>query len=181
MRPDPTDGDGARNTDSRTSSPPALAAADQTFGLSHDPWGRLVLIDAEGRRFVGVEPVRAFPITHPTRWISLCDPEGHEVLTIESLDALAPAVRQTLEGELALREFIPVIQRIVKVSTEAFPSTWDVATDRGPTRLTIEADDDIRLLGPNRVMITDARRLRYHVPDVRVLDSHSRRLLERFL
>jgi hypothetical protein len=155
--------------------------AERGFALSHDPWGRLVLIDSEGRRFVGVDPVRAFPITHPTRWIAICDAEGREVLTIDSLDDLAPALRQTLESEMALREFIPVIQQIERISADAFPSDWDVTTDRGTTRFTVENEEDIRRLGPSRVMITDARRLRYQVPDVSALDSASRRLLERFL
>jgi hypothetical protein len=152
-----------------------------SFGLSHDAHGRLVLIDGQGRRFVGVEPVRAFPITHPDRWISFCDAEGHEVLTVESLDGLAPALRQLLEEELSLREFIPVIQRIERVSADSFPADWEVATDRGPTRFTVDAEEDVRRLGPSRVMITDARRLRYQIPDVSALDAQSRRILERFL
>jgi hypothetical protein len=156
-------------------------AAQGHFSLSHDDWGRLVLIDDQGRRYIGVDPVRAFPITHPTRWISICDAEGREVVAIESLDKLAPTIRQTLEDELALREFIPVIGRIVRVSTDSFPSDWDVNTDRGPIRFTVDNEEDIRRLGPGRVMITDARRLRYQVRDVGALDSHSRRLLERFL
>jgi hypothetical protein len=152
-----------------------------TYGLSHDAWGRLVLIDAEGRRFVGVDPVRAFPITHPRQWISICDAEGREVLMIASLDDLAPGVRQTIEDELALREFIPLIQRIDGISGESFPSDWDVTTDRGATRFTVENEEDIRTLGARRVMITDARRLRYQVADVTALDATSRRRLERFL
>ena len=103
------------------SPPPQPAPPQRNFGLSHDPWGRLVLIDAEGRRFVGVDPVRAFPITHPRNWISICDAEGQEVVTIESLDEVAASVRQTLESELALREFIPVIQRIERLSGRFVP------------------------------------------------------------
>jgi hypothetical protein len=173
---------------SDTSSPnptvsvkPRRAAPGRGFELSHDAWGRLVLTDADGQRFVGVEPVRAFPISHPTQWISFCDAEGHEVYTVATLDELNPALRRVLESELALREFIPVIQRIIAVSAESFPSDWDVATDRGRTRFTVDHEEEIRLLGHNRVMITDTRKLRYHVPDVRTLDAHSRRLLERFL
>ena len=163
------------------SAAPQAAPPQSNFGLSHDPWGRLVLIDAEGRRKVGVDPVRAFPITHPRNWISICDAEGREVLAIESLDQLPAAVRQTLESELALREFIPVIQRIERLSGDSFPFDWDVRTDRGPTRFTVDNEEDIRRLGPSRVMITDARRLRYQIPDVRALAAESRRLLERFL
>src|SRR3954466_9786302 len=87
----------------------ARVAASRGFGLTHDAWGRLVLIDAEGRRHVGVEPVRSFPISDPGCWISLCDGQGRELVCVESLADLAPAVRRTLEDELALREFVPVI------------------------------------------------------------------------
>ena len=84
------------------------------FGLSHDAWGRLILIDDEGRRFVGVEPVRAFPISEPGSWISICNAEGREILSVESLADLSAPVRQVLEEELALREFVPIVQRIVR-------------------------------------------------------------------
>jgi hypothetical protein len=161
--------------------PEPARPAIRELGLSHDAWGRLVLIDPQGRRYIGVEPVRAFPITHPAAWISICDAEGREILSIESLDELPSALRRTIEDELALREFIPVIERIVRVSTDSFPSDWDVMTDRGPTRFTVENEEDLRRLGPARVMITDARRLRYQVLDVGKLDSYSRRMLERFL
>jgi len=163
------------------SDDPTAAAAPRNLGLSHDNWGRLVLVDGQGRRFIGVEPVRAFPISHPTSWISLCDAEGRELIAIESLDELATVDRQLIEDELSLREFIPVIRRIVRVSTDSFPSDWDVTTDRGPAWFTVDNEEDIRHLGPRRVMITDARRLRYQVPEVGALDAHSRRLLERFL
>jgi hypothetical protein len=161
--------------------PGAKRAALRHFGLSHDDWGRLVLIDAEGRRFVGVEPVRAFPISHPTRWISICDAEGREIVTLESLDEVSPSLRTLLEDELSVREFIPLLQQIARVSGESFPCEWEVQTDRGPTTFTIENEEDIRQIGPYRIMITDTRKLRYHVPDVRKLDSRSRRLFERFL
>ncbi|MHC5539015.1 cyanophycin metabolism-associated DUF1854 family protein [Singulisphaera rosea] len=155
--------------------------ASPPFGLTHDNWGRLVLIDADGRRHVGVEPVRSFPISDPGRWISLCDSHGREILCVESLERLSPGVRQILEDELAHREFVPVITRIVRVSGETSPSEWVVETDRGPTTFTLENEDDIRRLEGRSVLITDAQKLRYRVPDTGELDHASRRLLERYL
>jgi hypothetical protein len=151
------------------------------FGLSLDPWGRLVLIDALGARHVGVEPVRAFPLADPSRWISLVDESGREVAMVESLDDLAPAVRGLLLDELARREFIPTITRIVSVSRDTLPCEWEVETDRGPTRFTLESEDQIRRLGPGRLLITDARGLRYQVPAIERLEPRSRRRLERYL
>lgn len=157
------------------------AAPVRALELSLDAFGRLVLTDGAGHRHVAVEPVRAFPLTDPTHWIALVDAEGHEVACIESLDELPPAVRKTLEAELATREFVPVIQRVVRISGDIFPAHWDVETDRGPTRLDIDSEDDIRRLGAYRVLITDTRKMRYQVPDTRALDAYSRRVLERYV
>jgi hypothetical protein len=151
------------------------------FGLSLDPWGRLILIDAEGKRYVGVEPVRSFPVSDPSRGISLCDGQGHEVVWVEDLSALPISTRELLASELARREFSPVIQRILSVSSDNTPSQWKVVTDRGPTQFTLDNEDDVRRLGHERVLITDARGIRYQVPDTRKLDTPSRRLLERYL
>src|SRR5438309_762456 len=69
------------------------------FTLHHDAWGRLVLTDAQGRVHVGVDPIRAFPITDPRRGLAICDADGREVLWIDDLDAVSPAVRPLLEDE----------------------------------------------------------------------------------
>jgi len=149
--------------------------------LSVDAFGRLVMVDQGGVRHVGVEPVACFPITGPGGWVSICDDRGREVACFESLDGLDPAARALLERELALREFVPIITRIVGVSAESTPSDWDVVTDRGPTRFQLDDEDDIRQLGPDRVLISDARGLRFAIPDIRALDPSSRRVLDRYL
>ncbi len=156
-------------------------AAGGAFGLSHDSWGRLVLIDSTGRRHNGVEPVRAFPIADPQHWISICDAEGRELVLVEDLANIPPAVRQVLEDELARREFVPHLRRIIKVSTDVEPSEWDVETDRGPTRFLLNSGDDVRRLSPYSALLIDVHGTRYLIEDTRQLDSHSRRVLELYL
>lgn len=151
------------------------------FDLSLDDFGRLVLTDAEGNRHVGVEPVRAFPLSDPERWIALVDHEGHELACIEDPARLREDLRRRLDEELARREFVPVIQRIVRVSSANPPAEWEIVTDRGTTRLAFNSEDDVRRLGPRRALIVDARGMRYEVPDVTTLDAESRRVLERYL
>lgn len=151
------------------------------FDLIHNAFGRLVLIDDEGQRHEGVDPVRAFPISDPRRWISLVDSEGKELALISHLDDLTPELRHTIEAELARREFIPVITRIVKVLAESHPTEWEVTTDRGPVRFTVNGDDDVRHMGPHRALFVDAQGVRYLIPDIRKLDAASRRILEVWL
>jgi hypothetical protein len=151
------------------------------FHLHADTWGRLVLTDADNREHVGVEPVRAFPITDPRHGIAICSADGREILWIDDLDALPPATRQLLEDELARRQFVPIIQRIVGVSSQREPADWDVETDRGRTRFALKDAEDVRPLGGHRAIITDAHGIRYLIPDVRAMDAASRRILERYL
>ncbi len=163
--------------DSRGNGLPAV----WRFVLEYDAWGRLVLTEADGRRYVGAEPVRAFPVSDPERGLSILDAEGHEIAWVDDLAQLPPAVRRFLEEDLARREFVPVLRRIVRISAPIEPSDWDVETDRGPTRFTLNNEDDVRALGDHRAMIVDAHGTRYLIPDTRALDGTSRRLLERFL
>jgi hypothetical protein len=86
-----------------------------------------------------------------------------------------------LQEELARREFSPIVERILSVSSETTPSTWEIHTDRGPTQFVLDNEEEVRRLGANRVLIIDNRGIRYQVPDTRALDSASRRLLERYL
>lgn len=156
-------------------------AAAGTFGLSHDAWGRLVMIDSDGRRHVGVEPVRAFPISDGEHWISIVDGEGRELACVHDVAQLPAQTRQILEEDLARREFVPVLQRIYGVSSESAPAEWDVQTDRGRTRFTLNSEDDLRRLGPYSALVIDVNGIRYVIEDMRAFDAPSRRILERYL
>ncbi len=149
--------------------------------LSRDEFGRLVLVDPEGIRHVGVMAVRAFPISAPDLGVALCDGDGREVFWIDDLGDLPPETREQVEDELATSQFLPTILKIPRVSSEAVPCEFDVETDRGSTRFTLDSDEQIRSIGPFRFIITDARGVRYHIPDLRKLDAASRRGLERHL
>ena len=150
-------------------------------GFSYDPLGRLVFRDGAGREHVGVMPVRGFPISEPDYGVSICDAEGHELLWIERLSDLPGAARETLEADLAQREFMPVVQRIVRISANSEPCEWEVETDRGRTRFVLKIDEDVRRLDDRRAMVTDANGVSYLISDLNALDRVSQRYLERYL
>jgi hypothetical protein len=151
------------------------------FQLERDAHGRLVLTDAGGVRHVAVQPVRAFPLSAPDEGLSLVSAEGVELAWIDRPETLPAAQRAMLDEELAQREFVPVILRLRSVSTFSTPSTWEVDTDRGPTRLVLKGEDDIRRLAGGALLIADRQGLPFFVKDRFALDRGSRRLLERFL
>jgi hypothetical protein len=158
-------------------------SAANGFRLARNPLGRLDYTGADGTQHEGVVPVRAFPIAAPSEGISIVSTEGKELAWIDHLDQLAPNERTLVDDELASREFVPVIHKLLRVSTFSTPSTWDIATDRGPTQLVLKGEEDIRRLPGNRasLLITSGHGIVFLVRDLLAMDKHSKKLLERFL
>lgn len=152
-----------------------------SFRLSRNAFGQLVLTTGEGEAHEGVVPVRAFPIAAPAEGISLVSTEGRELAWVDHLDGLPAATRTLVEEELARREFVPEISRLSHVSSFSTPSTWQVETDRGPTEFVLKGEEDIRRLGASSLLIADSHGIQFLIRDLRALDKASRRLLDRFL
>jgi hypothetical protein len=153
-----------------------------SFQLERTPFGKLALTNAAGARYEGVVPVRAFPVQSPNDGISLVNLDGHEVAWVDRLQDLAPQVRVLIEGELESREFMPVIQRLVSVTSFSTPCTWTVETDRGATQFVLRGDEDIRRIGhEGALLIADSHGIQFLVRDHLSLDVPSKKILDRFL
>jgi hypothetical protein len=152
----------------------------QSDQLKRDALGRLVFIDSKGEQHVGVHPVRAFPITAPAAGIGIMNQSGKELCWFPDVAAISEAELGLIEEELAEREFMPVIQKITGVSTFATPSIWDIETDRGPTRIRLKGEEDIRRIAGNTLLIADSNGLQFLIKDSTQLDKVSKKLLDRF-
>ncbi|RFP18272.1 MULTISPECIES: DUF1854 domain-containing protein [unclassified Duganella] len=151
------------------------------FNLTRNPFGRLVLTTAEGEVHESVAPVRAFPVQAPDDGIALVSTDGKEVGWIDRIEDLPAAVGQLVREELEGREFMPEIARINSVTSFATPCTWSVATDRGDTEFVLRGEEDIRRLTVDTLLISDIHGIHYLIRDVRDLDKHSKKILDRFL
>ena len=151
------------------------------FTLVREASGALLLTTANGTQYPGVVPVRAFPLAAPDEGISLVSADGHEVGWVDELRAVPAALRALLQEELAQRDFVPVITRLVSVSSFGTPSVWSVHTDRGETSFVLKGEEDIRRLSRTALLIAGGQGVQYSVPDMTALDRASRKLLERFL
>ena len=152
----------------------------QAHQLERDALGRLVFIDSKGERHVGVHPVRAFPITAPSAGIGIMNQSGKELCWFPNIAAISELELGLIEEELSEREFMPVIEKITKVSTFATPSIWDIETDRGPTRIRLKGEEDIRRIAGNTLLIADSNGLQFLIKDSTQLDKVSKKLLDRF-
>jgi hypothetical protein len=152
-----------------------------SFQLRRDSFGKLVLTNGAGEEFVGVAPVRSFPIQAPHKGISMVREGGKEVAWIDDLADVTEQVRQLVTEELGGREFMPEIVRIKDVSSFATPCTWYVDTDRGTTEFVLKVDEDIRRVGEASLLIADSHGIHFLLRDMYRIDKHSRKILDRFL
>ena len=148
--------------------------------LERDSLGRLVFVDSSGTRHIGVHPVRAFPITAPGAGIGIMDQSGKELFWYPDVAVITEAELGLIEEELSAREFMPVIEKITHVSTFATPSIWDIETDRGPTRIRLKGEEDIRRIAGNTLLIADSNGMQFLIKDATQLDKVSKKLLDRF-
>lgn len=151
------------------------------YQLSRNTFGRLVFTEPSGLVQESVVLVRSFPITDPDQGIALIDAHGHELAWIDRLADLPQEYRVLIESELANREFIPEIKRLLKVSGFVTPSTWQVETDRGEAIFILKGEENIRRLTVSSLMITDSHGIYFLIRDRLALDRHSRKLLDHFL
>lgn len=159
--------------------PPATLA--EIAQLDRNAQGDLVLQLRDGTRHVAVRPVRGFPITQPDYGVSLVDRDAREIVWIENLSDCDPAISALVRDELAMRDFLPVIQRIHTISHSREPSEWDVETDHGRVQFVLNVMEDVRRLDTQRAMVTDANNVQYLVTNMGRLDTKTRRFLERYL
>jgi hypothetical protein len=152
------------------------------FGLERNPFGKLILTNAAGERFEGVVPVRAFPIQSPDDGISIVNLDGEEVGWVDRIADIEEPIRSLILSELSAREFMPVLQRIVSITSFSTPCTWTIETDRGVCEFVLRGDEDIRRIGKdNALLIADNHGIQYLVRDQFALDANSKKILDRFL
>ena len=152
-----------------------------TFELTRNAYGRLLLTTPQGEVHEGVSPVRAFPVQAPEDGISLVSTDGKEVGWIDRIEDWPAAAGALVREELTGREFMPEIARINSVTSFATPCTWSVATDRGETEFVLRGEEDIRRLTVDTLLISDIHGIHYLIRDLRELDKHSKKIIDRFL
>ena len=140
-----------------------------------------IFVDAEfysGEKFYELELHRMFPITGLTKYIALMDSEGNEIAVIRDINALMPESREVVENCLREYYMIPRITKFIKMSERFKIWMWTAETDKGVC--TFEIRNHLTAIKPlydGRVLIKDANDNRYEIPDVNLLDKHSKKLI----
>jgi hypothetical protein len=153
----------------------------QGYTISKNKNGTVKAEDSQGNVFENIRITRAFPISDPENGFSIVDSDGHELVWFEKMDDLTPYEQNIVNETLAQIEFIPVLQRITGINTFSLPTMWDIQTDRGPTRLKLKSEQDIRRISDVALLITDADGIQYLLKNRKTLDKQSKKILDRFL
>ena len=154
------------------------ATPPPAFELELDDHAKLVLKRPGEPDARDVVVRRAFPWSSQDEFISIRSSEGKELVLIESLAAMSPALRTLIEKHLAGTIFIPRIARVDEVDVRFGFQEWRVQTDRGPVHFRVQEREDIRFHPDGRFSLRDGDGNIYELPPLAELDEHSRRAVE---
>ena len=150
--------------------------------LFREPFWALRLTLLEDRSYPKMKVVRAFPLSHPDRYIAFLDVKDEEIGTIQDPETLDEASRNILREELDKRYLGAVIRSIRSVRNEFGTSYWDVDTHRGPRDFVVKnVLENVLWLGEHRLLFVDVDGNRFEIPDVTHLDKRSLALLNTVL
>jgi hypothetical protein len=148
--------------------------------------GAMHVTVAGERIYGGVYAVYAFPVRHPSRYISLrhitSKGDDIEVGIIRDLEEWPPADRRLVEEALKRHYFVHTITSIEAVSWKFGFVSLDVLTDKGPVSFLMRWQHDRALdYGKSGKVLLDVDENRYLIPDVQALPPKQREDFLRYI
>ncbi len=131
-----------------------------------------------------VQVVRMFPFMHRDEFLSVRTPDerSKEIGIIEKLSDMDSETVAMLQEQLTLRYFTPTITKIFGIKDEYGYAYWDVLTNYGSCRFTIQMGGNAVVhLSDTRILIIDIDENRFEIPDIMALSNGERKKLDLFL
>ena len=158
-----------------------LTEQEAVFAASE---GGFVTLDLAGRHYPRVAFYRAFPFTAPDEWISVreFDKAAAEIGLIERLGDWSAPARELIGGQIALRYFTPKITAIRNIKNEYGYAHFDVETDKGPCRFTVNMHEGgVVSLSETYILIRDLDGNRFAIENLQALTSAEIRRLDIYI
>ncbi len=141
--------------------------------------GFLSLEIEPGEVYARVNLYRTFPHKEARRYISVLNDKGKEIGLIKSIDDFPPETVRLMEKELSRRYFVPAILKIRSIKEEFEYSYWDVVTDSGERRFTVQGRHNrLVSISETRHLVIDVDGNRFEIADYRKLDPKSIKIIE---
>lgn len=139
--------------------------------LFYDPPGTLRLTVGADHSFPQVKLYQAWPLSSPTRYLSLVDRKGEEILMVEDLAQLTPASREVAREELARRYLTARVLAVDEIRTEFGVTYWNVTTDKGKRDFVVQSMSESSIwLSDIHLMIVDVDGNRFEFADLTAYD-----------
>lgn len=127
-----------------------------------------------------------FPVSDTTAYLSVRDASADgqpEIGIVEDWTGLNAPDREAVEAELSLYYLVPKIERVHSIKEQLGFLYWDVETDKGPQEFVMRNNitRKTREVSPGHWLLIDVNDARHEIEDFKTLDSHSQKLLARFL
>lgn len=124
---------------------------------------------------------RCFPFTEPDSFLSIRDQEGNELGILRHIQDVPEQTQQLLRSQMALRYFLPKIQKVNHLKEEYGYSYWDVVTDKGACRFTASSHNAVARLSDTRLIIQDIHGNRYEIEDIYQLTPKEIKKIDLFI
>ena len=142
--------------------------------LFREPAWTLRLTIENDRSYTRVKIVRAAPLSHPHKYISLLDIKDEEVCMIPALSDLDEDMQAIVTEELDRRYLTSIVQKVNSVRNEFGTSYWEVSTDRGEREFVVQnVSENAQWLGDHRLLLLDVDGNRFEIVDLNALDKKS--------
>lgn len=131
-----------------------------------------------------VQVARMFPFMYRDGLLSIrtADERSKEIGIVEKYEDVGAETAKLLEEQLNLRYFTPVITRINHIKDEYGYAYFDVDTNHGPCKFTIQMGGNAVVhLSETRILIMDIDENRFEIPDIMTLSAGERKKLDLFL
>ena len=136
----------------------------------------------EDRSYLKVDILRAFPLSEPSRFLSVRDDANKEAGLIVDPAELSVENRKLVEEDLERRYLVPAVHRIVAAKERFGTVDWTMETDRGVCRFTTRnLRENVQRPAPGRIILNDVDSNRYDIRNVDNLSRESQELLFRHI
>ena len=129
-----------------------------------------------------VQIYRAYPLSAPTHYLSICDEDNKEIGVLIDPGELSKENRALVEHHLNRRYLVPIVNRILSTRERFGTLDWVMETDRGECRFSTRNLREYSFSPtPGRLLIQDIDGNRYDIRDVNALDKKSLDMLYRYM
>lgn len=137
-------------------------------------------MNKDGKHYSSVKLIRIFPLTMPSKYISVRSEAGVEITIIEDLSGLEEQSRNEAEQELQRYYVVSTIGSIISLKQGSTEWLWEVNTNQGRVSFRMnKMVESLHPMSPISWLLTGTDGRRFIISDIEKLDEGSRKLWDK--